>query len=329
MMSSNVIKLPGIKEAPKNTPRTDRSIMDTVLLTPDGIDRWELPPFQREKRITPKVLALIEQLKVDGGIVPGIITLGKLGGATFLVDGQHRIEAFRQSGLGEGLANVRICHFDTMADMADEFVTLNSSLVRMRPDDFMRGLEPTNEWLAYIRKACPFVGYSNVRQNANSKVVVAMSTSLRAWFGSAGEVPDPGPTGIDAAKTLTEDEARRFCHVMKVCHEAWGNAPENYRLWSALNLGLVFWMWRKLVLRENVERKRGGLAIATLTPDQFRQCLLALSANGRYVEWLIGRRFAERDRSAAYGHVKSIFAGRIGGMGLGRPTLPAPEWGGR
>jgi hypothetical protein len=261
-------------------------------------------------------------------VVPGIITLGKLDGVTFLVDGQHRIEAFRQSGLDEGLADVRICHFETLAEMSDEFVTLNSALVRMTNDDILRGLEATNEHLGALRRRCPFIGYSIVRKG-RSKVTVAMSAALRVWFGTNADTPTNGPSSFDCAKLLTEDEARRIAHVMGLCYESWGNGEENHRLWGKLNLAMVFWLWRRLVLREGVEKKRGGVQIATLTPDQFRLCLLALSANQRYVEWLLGRNLKDRDRSPAYLHVKTIFSGRIGGMGLGRPILPQPDWAGR
>jgi len=44
------------------------------------------------------------------------------------------------------------------------------------------------------------------------------------------------------------------------------------------------------------------------------------------VEWLLGRAFRDRDRSPAYTKIKSIFAGRLGGMGFGRPALPIVDW---
>jgi hypothetical protein len=44
------------------------------------------------------------------------------------------------------------------------------------------------------------------------------------------------------------------------------------------------------------------------------------------VEWLLGRNLTDRDRSPCYGHICSIFKGRMGGMGIGRPYLPTVEW---
>ena len=144
-------------------------------------------------------------------------------------------------------------------------------------------------------------------------------------FGSK-DTPNPGPSTVEVAKMLDEVEEKRLCQVLATCHEAWGYDVENFRLWGALNLGVTFWLWRRLVLREGMAPRRGGAAIVALTPDEFRQCLMAVSANRPYIEWLVGRGLRERDRSPAYIRIRSIFAGRLGGMGYGRPNLPQASW---
>ncbi len=329
MATTNVLKMPGTKELPPSTPKTARSFMDTLLLTLPGIERWKRPPFQRELKVTTKVLAFAEELKVNGGIISGIITLGKLGGETYIVDGQHRIEGFRISELAEALADVRVCHFDSMAEMGEEFVKLNSALRRLMTDDILRGLEGSNEHLANIRKRCPFVGYDNLRRNTNTNVkLLAMSTLIRTWFGSEGVTPSTGPSSTECVRLLDKENTDRMTQVLNVCFEAWGKDGQNFRLWGSLNLALVFWLWRRLVLREGLSQRRGGISIVTLQPAEFRQCLMALSANGQYIDWLLGRGLRDRDRSPAYGRVKTIFAGRLGGMGFGRPILPQAEWAG-
>jgi hypothetical protein len=328
-MAGSVLKLPGVKDLPPGTPRNIRSIMDTILLTPAGVERWERPPFQRELKVTPKVLAFSEELKTNKGVISGIITLGKLDSKTYIVDGQHRIEAFRLSQLAEGIADVRICTFDTMAEMGEEFVKLNSALRRLMTDDILRGLEGSNEFLATIRKRCPFVGYDNLRRGNSNMKLVAMSTSIRTWFGSEGGMPTNGPNSTECVRQLDTDNTDALTRVLTVCYEAWGKDPENFRLWGALNLGVVWWLWRRLVLKQDGARPRGGLAPTVLDPGQFRQCLMALSANSQYVNWLHGRNMCERDRSPSYVRVKQVFAGRLGGMGFGRPLLPSPDWSSR
>jgi hypothetical protein len=329
MNNANVLRMPGIKELPASAPKSVRSIMDTLLVTPAGIDRWKKPPFQRELKVTAKVVAFAEELKTNGGVISGIITLGKLGGETYLVDGQHRVEGFKISGLTEGLADVRICHFDDMAEMGDEFVRLNSALRRLMTDDILRGLEGSHEFLVTIRKRCPFVGYDNLRRgNASSMKLIAMSTTIRAWLGSSGATPSGGPNSSDCVRMFTSEITDAMTKVLTVCFEAWGKDPENYKLWGALNLVLTFWLWRRLVLNEGASTRRGGVPTVKLDPGEFRQCLMAVAANGQYVQWLHGRTLSERDRGPAYARIKAVFAGRLGGMGFGRPNLPSPDWAG-
>src|SRR5687767_9903420 len=129
----------------KAAPRSVRSRMDTILLTPAVVAKWKTPPFQRPLKINAKVLALAEALKQSGGVLPGVITLGDVDTDRYVVDGQHRVQAFLLSELTEGYADVRICAFDNLAEMGQEFVDLNSSLVRIGPDDVLRGLEGTHE----------------------------------------------------------------------------------------------------------------------------------------------------------------------------------------
>jgi hypothetical protein len=322
-----MLKMVGIRELPKSAPKTVRSVMDTMLLTPDGVARWKKPPFQRDFRLTPRVAELVKELKENGGVLSGVLTLGKLGADTYLVDGQHRIEAFKLSEMKEGIADVRICQFESMADMGDEFSRLNSALVRMRNDDILRGLEGSNGWLAEIRKRCAFVGYSNIRMGGGNSPLIAMASAVRIWFGSAGDTPTAGPSSTESAKLLDEENTSRLIKILSICFEAWGREKENHRLWGSLNLSLVFWLWRRLVLKEGANvKRRGGIEWTTLNNDQFRLCLMALGANKLYVEWLLGRGLRDRDRSPAYNRAKAIFAGRLGGMGIGRPFLPIPEW---
>jgi hypothetical protein len=37
---------------------------------------WKLPAFQRPLRVNAKVLALVEEIRTEGGVIPGILTLG-------------------------------------------------------------------------------------------------------------------------------------------------------------------------------------------------------------------------------------------------------------
>lgn len=318
------------KSATAAIRRTVKTSMETVLLTREEIERWQVPSFQRPLNVNAKVRALAEDLKTSGGIMPGVITIGRLPNDRdlYIADGQHRRAAFMVSGLPECIVDVRTCHFDSIADMADEFVALNSALVKMRPDDLLRGLESTSAGLRRLRERCPFIGYGNIRRNNQETTpVLSMSAVLRCWFGSAGEVPSGtggGRSSVNFSTDLDELEADRLSVFLLAARAAWGSDKQNFRLWGALNLTITAWLWRKLVLQQ----ERGVKRYAVLTPDQFKKCLMSVSANHEYIDWLAGRLMNDRDRSPCLDRLKRIFRGRLAEEpGIGRaPMLPQPSW---
>lgn len=323
---TNVISIKGTREAPK----AQRSSMETLIISVEQVKQWRVPPFQRPVRINAKVVAISEEMKRSGCEIVGIITLGRIGkdATLYIVDGQHRLEAFRISGLSEIIADVRIVTFDTMAEMADEFVRLNTALVRMRPDDILRGLEPTSPILRMIRQSCSFVGYDQIRRGGTTGPILGMSAVLRCWRHSSGETPSQAhAAGLSIAHIAHEldaesaDELVRFLHV---AHAAWGRDSEYFRLWGGINLTICMWMWRRLVL----DTKRTTSRTVVLTVAQFKQCLMSVSADRNYLDWLPGRVMGDRDRSPCYGRLKQIFARRLQEENRDgkRPLLPQPAW---
>lgn len=300
--------------------RQTHTTVDTIIVTPESIQNWKNPPFQRPLRINDKVRALSEQIKVDGGVIPGVITIGVLERERYLLDGQHRREAFLMSGCQEGFLDVRVHHFESMADMGEEFVQLNSQLVRMRPDDMLRGLEGTSAGLTYIRQTCRFVGYDMIRRNEKSPLV-SMSALLRCWFGASAEVPSSsGMSAAARAQALTLDEAKVCCDFMLIAEKAWGRDPEYQRLWGALNLTLCMWLYRRMVITQYSPKT------PKLTKDMFTKCLMSLSASSDYIEWLLGRQLSDRDRSPCYMRIKNIFVKRLEIETGKKSMMPSPSW---
>jgi hypothetical protein len=270
-----------------------------------------------------KVLALSEEMKSNGGVWPGIVSLGMIGRDTYLIDGQHRRHAFLLSGLPEGLTDVRIHSFETMGDMGAEFVNLNSQLVRLNPDDILRGLQGSVDALATIREKCPFVGYDMVRRNGSSPVL-SMSVALRCWSGSAPEIPQhSGGSAALLVGTLDSKATGRITDFLNICMAAFGRDAEYYRLWGALNLCICMWTYRRVVLMEGAH---GNSRWAKLTPEEFKRCLMALSADRDYVDWLVGRNLGERDRTPCYVRIKKIFIKRMETERGVKISLPQPSW---
>jgi hypothetical protein len=325
---TNVVAIKGTRQAPK----ASRSKMDTIIFTAAEINKWILPPFQRPLRINEKVRLLAENLKANGGVITGVLTLGHVAGKkdiTWLVDGQHRIEAFKISELEECIADVRICDFDSMSEMADEFVNLNSQLNKMRPDDILRGLEPSSKALRTIRSECPYVGYDQIRRGSTGSPIVSMSALLRCWVGSRGDTPTANTSGQSAkqiAEEIDETEVLLLVKFLHIARAAWGSDPENYRLWGGLNLALCAWMYRRLV----VDQERGTKRYVKLNSDLFKKCLMSVSANADYLDWLPGRTLSDRDRGPCYGRLKAIFAARLKQeLKTDKPLLPQTAWASR
>lgn len=300
--------------------RATHTSVDTIMVTPDMVRSWENPPFQRPLSVNAKVRALAEQIKADAGVIPGVITIGVMMGMKYKLDGQHRLEAFLISGCEEGFCDVRYRHFDSMPDMGEEFVNLNSQLVRLRPDDILRGLEGTNEALHLLRERCGFVGYDMIRRSARSPIV-GMSTVLRCWYGSAPETPTTSaPSAAAIARTFLVEDAATLADFLDIAERAWGRDLEYARLWGGLNISLCMWLYRRLVIAPYSSKS------PKLSKDQFRAAMTSLSAETGYLDWLVGRQLSDRDRGPAYTRIKGIFSRRLA-VELGRKVyLPQPPW---
>jgi hypothetical protein len=321
-MSKNLLYLPGVQEAPKAV----RSKMDTILVTPQLLSEWQTPVCQRPLKVNSKVRAIAEELKNNGGVINGVLTLGTIGGKprpVYLLDGQHRCEAVKISELDEAIADVRIVDYDNLTDMGDDWVKLNSPIVRLTPDDTLHALENSIPALSYIRTSCPFVGYSNVRRNETS-ALVSMSVVIRCWHTAQSEnLPTAThEAGQLLARDLVKFEYERLVVFLQMCRVAWGNDHEYARLWGTLNLTLCMWLYRRLVVPAVKGQKRHII----MTPEQFKKCLMSLSASSTYLDWLMGRKLSDRDRTPAFARIKRLFADRIEADTQQKVKLPQPAW---
>jgi ribosomal protein L29 len=302
--------------------KVTRTTVDTIELTLKLTSSWQVPPFQRTFSANTKVRELIEELKANGGVLPGVLTLGVLNGVVYIVDGQHRIKAFELAELKCGYADVRQHYFNDMVDMADEFVRLNSQLVRLRTDDLLRGLESNSPEMQRVRKRCPFIGYDHIRRGGTGPVL-SMSTFLRCWVGSRGETPAVTVPATVAVKMMTSDEAEAAMEFISLCFSVWQRDAENARLWSGLNLMLLAWLYRRIVLGEG---QTGTSRWTRFSKDDFRRGLAALSSDVNYLDFLHGRNVSSRDRAPAYARIKTIMGKRFFEENKRKALFPQPAW---
>jgi len=298
-----------------------RTTVDTLELTQKLVQSWKSPPFQRDLKINAKVTNVAAEILHNGGVLPGILTIGVLDGETYVVDGQHRLSAWMMTGLAVGYADVRTHWFENMGQMANEFVVLNSSLVKMRPDDILRGLESSTVSLQRIRRKCGFIGYDMVRRSEKSPVL-SMSTFIRVWMGSRTDTPQ-AESSMTALAGLDETQTTQAIEFVLLCFESWSRDREFARLWGAANMLLCAWLYRRTVLDENKSKNSRSVS---LTKDEFRKCLMALSADSRYLDYLVGRNTGERDRAPSYTRIKAIFTSRILQETGRKVQFPRPAW---
>lgn len=316
----SVISIKGFREL-KASDGMIKAKHDTLCLTREGFEALVLPPFQRPLRVNAKVKGIAVEMQGNGGVVSGYLTIGILNGIRYLVDGQHRREAFLLSCLRECYADVRLIEFDSMAEMAQEFVRLNSAIVKLRPDDILRGLESSVKGLEIIRELCPYIGYDQIRRSTASPVI-SMSMALRTWEATVNEIPSAsGKSGAaNLAGDLSEEKARAMCRFFNIAHNAWGRDKEYWRLWGSLNLTLCGWMWNNMVVHQySVKSTR-------FTTEQFTSALTAVSASTRYLDWLVSRENNDHNRNPCYQRLKAIFAERLQRDMGKRIYFPHPAW---
>jgi len=315
-------KVVPIKPTSKPQKATHTTV-DTIMFDRETAEGWLNPPFQRPMKVNEKVRNIAEEIREDGGVVPGVLTLGVLlndRDRVYLLDGQHRRHAYLLSGCATGYADVRTHYFENMAAMGEEFVRLNSQIVRLKPDDILRGLEGTVKALGAIRGACPFVGYDMIRRSDKSPIV-SMSALLRCWIGSKHDVPTTDHVGWATLESvLTDDSVRQLVAFLQCAIAAWGRDDEYGRLWGNLNLAVCMWLYRRTVITQHSTKT------PALTDKLFTKCLMSLSTDSQYLEWLVARRLGDRDRRPCYQRIKVAFTKRLHEETKRKALLPQPAW---
>jgi hypothetical protein len=277
--------------------------------------------FQRDLETTRKVRDLAEEIKHTQE-VPGTLLLGVLNGEKYLVDGQHRREAFFLSGLVEAIFTLKITHFRDFAEMSEAFTKANEQLRRMTPDDRLRALAVTHYPLQRVTEECPWVGYSGASRRKDTGAFLSMSAALHGWVGSSKETPSTGKGGvIDLARGLSQGDAEELIAFLKAAYEAWARIEEYFKLWGEVNLIMCMWLWRRAV-RVDLDKRSRLKKSSVLTRDQFVKGLRGLAANDDYLDWLPGKRMGDRDRGNCYTRIKQTFIGALGS----KIVFPQPSW---
>lgn len=300
---------------------------------------WPLPEgIQRLLSVNEKVRLVAKEIAATG-LMPGVVTLGNLDGVSYLLDGQHRRAALELSGLQQVWICIRTINYESVEQMARDFVKLNSQLVSLRPDDILRPLEKTTPELAQIRAACPFIGYGRATRGARRDgVTLSMSMAIRCWLrarmhtpgGHGGGTPsrkDNASAALVHALVHGQDgpaEIKAMIDFYNTLAAAWGHDPEYQSLWGAFNLTMCAWIWRRTVMNRYSARS------IVMTVQEFQRCAMTLTSDERYLDWLVGKGVTDKTRSPGYGRICNNMTKRY--MQIHNITKranvrwPKPEW---
>lgn len=346
--TATALKMPGASALPRSFSKVGRPIFATEIITPDSLNQWSHPAFQRPLIINEDVKNVARRMQLEAAedregmcTIPGTVEFGRHEGKDVLIDGQHRIHgAFAMASgtrriegmdavLVEGgvlakcaLVDVKITPYETFAEMAEAFANFNKKLVALKPDDLLRAREESNPWLKAIRIACPFIGYDK-NKNTKDTVMISMSAAIRTWFGS-GHTPASGPECDRAQRALDADESKHIISFFQAAEKAGWCEAQYTRLWSTLNIGLNMWIWRKTVLG-TANKFRGGTASMVLTAAQYSECMKELRGSAEYQKWLASRSLRFQDRIPTYDYIKELFAPALARLGLVGARFPQPQ----
>lgn len=341
--TATIIRMPGLMPVPRSVPKRDLAQTEVKLVTPEKMAEWQLPPFQRGFKPTDDVHKAAGDMQLEAAhdpeeafcTIPGIITVGVFKGDKYLLDGQHRRGAFIIAAgevivhggvsVKNALVEVRQKAFATMREMAEEYKELNSKLRVTTADDVLKAIAYDDPNMIRIAEACPWIGYDLTGKENRAKYLLSMSAAIRTWIGSNGVVPSNGPKASEIVeKMMSSEMASQIVDFFSACVEAGWLAPQAKRLWSTLNLGIVMWMWRRLVLGESVQRSHGGIKPMVMTREEFVVCMAYL-VEEKYLHDLVGRSLQYRDRVPCYDRIKGLFTEALVQNGRTNPRFPMPQ----
>ena len=326
----------GTEAPPLTTPLEieAQSRVVKIKLTPEVINSWLIPDWQRHVRTNPKGRQLCEDIKeipiLESMIIVGVIQRrGKY--VLYLLDGHHRKEHFLKSGAPYIIIDVKFAYVETMGEMADLYLKCQDQIVKSSPNDNLKGLAVNSKTLNHIIKHCTCVTLDAARSGA-SNASVTMSTVIQVWYDSNLDPPKRNTLGsppksiTDLAKKLTMRDAETIVAFIKICEEVFGFNNESSALWKHINLVLCLWLYRVMVLKTEWEGCE-GYKVTYLDDKRFGIGLSALRHSRFYSSMTNKRLGSAVDRKEAYLNMTRWFlSGFPNNNGRTRVRLPKPTW---
>jgi hypothetical protein len=326
----------GTEAPPLTTPLEIESCSRVVKikLTPEVINGWEIPYWQRTVRYNTKVREIVEGLrkdpKLDSMLIVGVLKKrGKY--HLFLVDGHHRKDAFNRSGVPYLNIDVKFVYVETMGEMAELYLRCQGQISRSTADNNLKGVAVTHKQIADINSECGCITYDGVRLGT-STASVSMSTVVQIWYDSMLDPPkknsgSPSKTITELASNLTTRDAEKIVEFILLCKERFGFSELSCGLWKHINLTLCLWLYRIMVWREGWAEGEDYSRVTVLTPKQFGTGLSGL-VNGRFYQTLNHKSLSSvADRKETFRSIVRLFSSNLTTYNVVKtPKLPKPPW---
>ena len=312
----------------------NRSRVVKIRLTPEVINSWLKPDWQRPIRYNAKGRQLCEVLKtthkLDSVLLVGVVKRRNGKYLLYLVDGHHRKTIFLKAGIPYMDVDVKFVYVDEVEDLSDVYLTCQDQITKSTANDNLKGLAVTNNAISTIGSKCEFITYEGVRLGTTTSSV-NMSTVIQIWYDSMLDPPKkntltPSKSITELAKKLTDDEADQIVQFMLLCKDRFEFTKLSSGLWKHINLVLCLWLYRILVWKEVWE---GGeeYSVTHLTPKQFGVGLSGLKNDKYYLTLNKKKLSSPVDRKEAYQSIAKLFASNLRAHGVvSNPKLPKPQW---
>jgi hypothetical protein len=284
---------PGLPAKMRNNPSIRHMSIDQMLIDRHTIQEvWKVPPFQRHILLNKRFFTLVAEFRQTHCLPYGTLLIGCWNSILYVVDGNHRMAACIESGVPAIRANVQYVRFDTYVAMVAAYNKVQIPIKVSTPNDRLKVLADLHPPLQSIANACNFVTFSKAAAGQAGQLLT-MSMLIQVWEWSKVNPPRPfgGASLEDLAKPLTQVDADNLIIFFQLCRFRFGLSPA---LWRAQNLALCLWLYRRLVLQENVD----GEKWSNLTPAEFSVGLAGL-VNGLYETCVTGKQLssdADRNR---------------------------------
>lgn len=208
------------------TMRLDSRSTQRVTVRKVRADALTIDDHVQRRCIPARVTRLADGLDLDG---VGVITVSERADGTLAVlDGQHRIRALMENGMGEWEVQCRIYHGLTPRDEAAIFRLLNNTRATSIYDDYKVGLVAQDrEWVP-IDDAVRRAGLEISDQAADGKIMCV--SSLRQVYRSANNgrpgdelVEDTLATALAAWGATTEAVEGNIVAGLGIVLQTYGN----------------------------------------------------------------------------------------------------------